>query len=161
MPGKWRGRVALMPGLIRPGNDLVLRRIRNLKRCVQACGCNITTPRYAPQFGSRLYSSEVKLCQRKPLFPFFRDFFWGPLVFFSLFFLSPAKVGSLDMGAASAPIGEWRRFDHQQPCAVLRRWCKALGQEHWGQRQGETRGARRGRQVRPVRLRANGRAPAS
>ena len=33
--------------LVRPGNDLVLRRIRNLKRCVQACGCNITTPRYA------------------------------------------------------------------------------------------------------------------
>ena len=29
--------------LVRPGNDLVLRRIRNLKRCVQACGCNITT----------------------------------------------------------------------------------------------------------------------
>ena len=33
--------------LVRPGNDLILRRIRNLKRCVQACGCNITTPRYA------------------------------------------------------------------------------------------------------------------
>ena len=33
--------------LVRPGNDLVLRRIRNLKRCVQACGCDITTPRYA------------------------------------------------------------------------------------------------------------------
>ena len=33
--------------LVRPGNDLVLRRIRNLKRCVQACGCNITTPRHA------------------------------------------------------------------------------------------------------------------
>ena len=33
--------------LVRPGNDLVLRRIRNLKRCVQACGCKIMTPRYA------------------------------------------------------------------------------------------------------------------
>ena len=33
--------------LVRPGNDLVLRRIRNLKCCVQACGCNITTPRYS------------------------------------------------------------------------------------------------------------------
>ena len=33
--------------LVRPGNDLVLRRIRNLKRCVQVRGCNITTPRYA------------------------------------------------------------------------------------------------------------------
>ena len=29
---------------VRPGNDLVLRRNQNLKRCVQACGCNITTP---------------------------------------------------------------------------------------------------------------------
>ena len=33
--------------LVRPGNDLVLQRIRNLKCCVQASGCNITTPRYA------------------------------------------------------------------------------------------------------------------
>ena len=49
--------------LVRPGNDLVLRRIRNLKRCVQACGCNITTPRYAPQFGSRLH---FKRCQALP-----------------------------------------------------------------------------------------------
>ena len=32
--------------LVRPGNDLVLRRIRNLKCCVQVC-CNKTTPRYA------------------------------------------------------------------------------------------------------------------
>ena len=29
--------------LVRPGNDLVLRRIRSLKRCVQACGCKIMT----------------------------------------------------------------------------------------------------------------------
>ena len=37
-------------------------------------------------------SSDVKLCQRKPLFPFFREpLFLGPLVFFFLFFLSPAK----------------------------------------------------------------------
>ena len=43
-------------------------------------------------------SSDVKLCQRKPLFPFFRGpLFLGPLVFFFLFFLSPAKVGSLEM----------------------------------------------------------------
>ena len=33
--------------LVRPGNNLVLRRIRNLKRCVEACGCKIMTPRYA------------------------------------------------------------------------------------------------------------------
>ena len=44
-------------------------------------------------------SSDVNLCQRKPLFNFFR----GPLFlgrfffFFFLFFLSPAKVGSLEM----------------------------------------------------------------
>ena len=43
-------------------------------------------------------SSDVKLCQRKPLFLFFRGpLFLGPLVFFFLFFLSPAKVGSLEM----------------------------------------------------------------
>ena len=41
-------------------------------------------------------SSNVKLCQRKPIFLFFRGpLFLGPLVFF--FFLSPAKVGSLEM----------------------------------------------------------------
>ena len=33
--------------LVRPAFDLVLRRIRSLKRCVQACGCKIMTPRYA------------------------------------------------------------------------------------------------------------------
>ena len=33
--------------LVRPAFDLVLRRIRSLKRCVEACGCNRTSPRYA------------------------------------------------------------------------------------------------------------------
>ena len=33
--------------LVRPAFDLVLRRIPSLKRCVQACGCKIMTPRYA------------------------------------------------------------------------------------------------------------------
>ena len=33
--------------LVRPAFDLVLRRIQSLKRCVQACGCKIMTPRYA------------------------------------------------------------------------------------------------------------------
>ena len=28
-----------LPALVRPAFDLVLRRIRSLKRCVQACGC--------------------------------------------------------------------------------------------------------------------------
>ena len=36
-------------------------------------------------------SSDVKLCQRKPLFPFFRTPFFG----FFLFFLSPAKLARL------------------------------------------------------------------
>ena len=73
--------------LVRPAFDLVLRRIRSLKRCVQACGCKIMTPRYALQFGSRLH---FKRCQALPketpfLFFFFRDpFFWDPL--FSFFF---------------------------------------------------------------------------
>ena len=44
--------------LVRSGNDLVLRRIRNLKRCVQACGCNITTPRYACNLAPGCISSE-------------------------------------------------------------------------------------------------------
>ena len=44
--------------LVRPGNDLVLRRIRSLKRCVQACGCKIMTPRYAPQFGCEMRGSQ-------------------------------------------------------------------------------------------------------
>ena len=43
-------------------------------------------------------SSDVKLCQRKPLFPFFGDPFFCDFLFsFFLFFLSPAKVGSLEM----------------------------------------------------------------
>ena len=38
-------------------------------------------------------SSKVKLCQRKPLFPFFRGpLFLGPLVFFFLFFLGIASI---------------------------------------------------------------------
>ena len=44
--------------LVRPGNDLVLRRIRNLKRCAQACGCNITTTRYACNLPPGCISSE-------------------------------------------------------------------------------------------------------
>ena len=51
--------------LVRPGNDLVLRRIRNLKRCVQACGCKIVTPRYACNLAPGCISSDVKLCRAK------------------------------------------------------------------------------------------------
>ena len=51
--------------LVRPAFDLVLRRIRSLKRCVQACGCKIMTPRYALQFGSRLHFKRANLCRAK------------------------------------------------------------------------------------------------
>ena len=44
--------------LVRPGNDLVLRRIQNLKRCVEACGCKIMTPRYACNLAPGCISSE-------------------------------------------------------------------------------------------------------
>ena len=79
--------------LVRPGNDLVLRRIRSLKRCVEACGCKIMTPRYAPQFGSRLHFKRCQALPKETPFPFF---FWDPCFLF-FFFLSPAKVGSLEM----------------------------------------------------------------
>ena len=42
----------------RPAFDLVLRRIRSLKRCVQACGCKIMTPRYACNLAPGCISSE-------------------------------------------------------------------------------------------------------
>ena len=82
-----------LPALVRPAFDLVLRRIRSLKRCVQACGCKIMTPRYAPQFGSRLHFT------KETPFPFFSGtpFFGTPFFLFFWFFLSPAKVGSLEM----------------------------------------------------------------
>ena len=86
--------------LVRPGNDLVLRRIRNLKRCVQACGCNKTTPRYAPQFASRLHFKQGQALQKETHFAFFFGTpFFGTHVF--LFFLSPAKVGLLEMQPGS------------------------------------------------------------
>ena len=68
--------------LVRPGNDLVLRRIRNLKRCVEACGCKIMTPRYAPQFGSRLHFKRCQALPKEIPFPFFWIPFLGPFFFF-------------------------------------------------------------------------------
>ena len=44
--------------LVRPAFDLVLRRIRSLKHCVQACGCKIVTPRYACNLAPGCISSE-------------------------------------------------------------------------------------------------------
>ena len=59
--------------LVRPAFDLVLRRIRSLKRCVQACGCKIETPRYALQFGSRLHFKRCQALPKETPFPFFGD----------------------------------------------------------------------------------------
>ena len=73
--------------LVRPAFDLVLRRIRSLKRCVQACGCKIETPRYALQFGSRLHFKRCQALPKETLFPFFfgDPFFWTPCFLFFVF----------------------------------------------------------------------------
>ena len=88
-----------LPALVRPAFDLVLQRIQSLKRCVQACGCKIMTPRYAPQFGSRLHFKRCQPLPKETPFPFFSGtpFLGTPFFLFFWFFLSPAKVGSLEM----------------------------------------------------------------
>ena len=48
---------ARLLALVRPAFGLVLRRIRSLKRCVQACGCKIMTPRYACKMPSSCVSA--------------------------------------------------------------------------------------------------------
>ena len=84
--------------LVRPAFDLVLRRIRSLKRCVQVCGCKIETPRYALQFGSRLHFKRCQALPKETPFPFFSGTpFFGTPCFLFFVFLSPAKVGSLEM----------------------------------------------------------------
>ena len=65
--------------LVRPGNNLVLQRIQSLKRCVEACGCKIMTPRYAQQFGSRLHFKRCQALPKETPVPFFRDPFFGRL----------------------------------------------------------------------------------
>ena len=69
--------------LVRPAFDLALRRIQSLKRCVQACGCKIVTPRYAPQFGSRLHFKRCQALPKETPFPFFSGtpFFGTPCFF--------------------------------------------------------------------------------
>ena len=47
------------------GTSLYILLLRSLKRCVQACGCKIETPRYALQFGSRLHFKRANLCRAK------------------------------------------------------------------------------------------------
>ena len=55
------------------------------------------TPRDAPQFGSRLHFKRCQALPKETPFPFFRGpLFLGPLFSF-LFFLSPAKVGLLEI----------------------------------------------------------------
>ena len=73
--------------LVRPAFDLVLRRIRSLKRCVQACGCKIETPRYAQQFGSRLHFKRCQALPKETPFPFFSGtpFFGTPCFLFFVF----------------------------------------------------------------------------
>ena len=91
----------------------------SLKRCVQACGCKIVTPRYAPQFGSRLHFKQCQALPKETPFPFFSGtlFFWNPLFSFFVFFLGflPTSLGhggasalqtclAAPMGATSSPI---------------------------------------------------------
>ena len=84
--------------LVRPAFDLVLRRIRTGVRLQNRDPLDMRR-----NLAPGCISSDVKLCQRKPLFPFFRDpFFWNRLFLFFLFFLSPAKVGSLEMQPGAA-----------------------------------------------------------
>ena len=86
--------------LVRPGNSLVLRRIRNLKRCVQACGCNITTPRYAPP---RLHSK--RCCALPKEIPFFwNPFFWKPF-FFVFVFLALQSLARLKCNLEANCLG--------------------------------------------------------
>ena len=54
--------------------------------------CNITTPRYAPQFASRLHFKQGQALPKETPFPFF-----GYLFFLGFVFLSPVKVGLLEM----------------------------------------------------------------
>ena len=77
--------------LVLPGNDLILRRIQSLKRCVQACGCKIMTPRYAPQFGSRLHFKRCQALPKVAPFPFFSGtpFFGTPQAYLGVIILQP------------------------------------------------------------------------
>ena len=52
--------------LVRPGNDLVLRRIRSLKRCVEACGCNITMLAKCPAAAFLQGELQKTVKKRKP-----------------------------------------------------------------------------------------------
>ena len=49
---------SILPERLPAAFDLVLRRIRSLKRCAQACGCKIMTPRYACNLAPGCVSNE-------------------------------------------------------------------------------------------------------
>ena len=86
-----------LPALVRPAFDLVLQRIRSLKRCVQACGCKKMTPRHAPQFGSRLHFKRCQPVPKETPFPFFSGtpFFGTPFFLFFGFFLALQRLARL------------------------------------------------------------------
>ena len=55
------------------------------------------TPRYAPQFGSRLHFKRCQALPKETPFPFFLGdpFFWDPLFSFFLFFLALQRLARL------------------------------------------------------------------
>ena len=75
--------------LVRPAFDLVLRRIRSLKRCVQACGCKIMTPRYAVWQNAQQLPLflQGERPQRKPWLAFLVGFWLAWLGFWLAFWL--------------------------------------------------------------------------
>ena len=115
-----------------PNLDKNLDKDQSLKRCVQACGCKIMTPRYAPQFGSRLH-----------------------------FKRSPVKVGSLEM-QPGAKLQAYLGVIILQPhaCAqrfrlrILRRTRSNAGRTSAGSLSGKTPSKERARGARdkPVEL---------
>ena len=75
--------------LVRPAFDLVLRRIRSLKRCAQACGCKIMTPRYAVWQNAQQLPLflQGERPQRKPWLAFLVGFWLAWLGFWLAFWL--------------------------------------------------------------------------
>ena len=71
-----------LPALVRPGNDLVLRRMQNLKRCVEACGCKINDPSICAAIWLQVaFQARSSFAKGNPfsLFFFSGPLFLGPL----------------------------------------------------------------------------------
>ena len=102
--------------LVRPAFDLVLRRIRSLKRCVQACGCKIMTPRYAVWQNAQQLPLflQGERPQRKPWLAFLVGFwlawlgFW--LAFWLVWFGSWLAFWLVWFGSWLAWLGFWLAF---------------------------------------------------